>query len=47
MNFIKRDIRYSGSQSVDVPIARAMDVLSSIGDESDVDKALEEMEQSP
>ncbi len=34
------------AQSVDVPIARVMDVLSRIGDESDVDKALEEIEQS-
>ena len=34
------------AQSVDVPIARVMDVLSRIGEESDVDKTLDEIEIS-
>jgi len=32
------------AQSVDVPIARVMDVLSKIGEESDMDKTLDEIE---
>ncbi len=34
------------AESVDVPIARVMDVLSRIGEESDVDKTLDEIEMS-
>jgi hypothetical protein len=33
------------AQSVDVPIGRVMDILSKIGEESDVDKTLEDKEQ--